>query len=191
MYLYNSGYEWVKVYSHDAVGGYFPDLESGKQFNEYDPGAYLYSILYKLEDYRKDGIFHIRFCWEELEYDFPCNEWKQSSNFAEEKEIIDFEEVEITFPQSGIGGTFGGLGLSPASYANNLIDDLPDHGNWWYSVGTLTAYGSGFPGPCPYPVTKGEIFIAASMIFIKAKYELIFVSDRLGLQRTSRSVEQL
>ena len=69
----------------------------------------------QVENYRKDGVFHIRICYDELAEDgFPCNEWTQSSNFVEETNVTDFNALDITFKQSGDGGTFGGLGLSPA-----------------------------------------------------------------------------
>ena len=176
-----SGYQWVKVYSHNAVGGFFPNLEAAKEYNTHDSDADLYSILYKVGEYGKDGLFHIRFCWEELtDYPFPCNEWTQTSNFVEEEEITDFEEVDITFKESGTGGVFGGLGLSPASFANNLIDDLPYSGNWWYSVGTLSAFGSGFPGPHPIGVKKSALYLLTSTIIIM-KFKNYFVLHSVGL----------
>ena len=103
-------------------------------------------------------------CYPELEgeiSDFPCNEWIQSSNFAEEIEITEFEPVALSFTSSGIGGDFGGLGVSPPSKCCNLIDDLPNHGNWFYSVGTYSSWGKGFPGPHPQSVKLVNIYLAA------------------------------
>ena len=159
-----AGFTWVKVLNHDTVFGYFTDLEQAKSLNADDPEAPLYSILDQVESFRTDGVFHVKICWEELPEDFPCNEWKQSSNFAEESIITDFEEVRITYPESGTGGIFGGLGLSPVSYSCNLIDDLPDHPNWFYSIGTLTGFGKGLPGPHPKDVSKVELFVGAGGI---------------------------
>ena len=158
---YFSGETWVKVYSHNVEGGFFPSVYDGLQYNEDDPKANLYSILYRLEEFRKDGVFHIRFCWEYLitRHKFPCNEWKQSSNFAIETTITDFEPLAITFEKSGVGGTFGGLGVSPPSFCCNLIDDLPDHGNWFYSVGTVMGWAVGFPGPFPTDTMNAQIYI--------------------------------
>ena len=154
----------MKVLNHDTAKGYFKDLDEAKSHNADDPNADLYSILDQVERFRMNGVFHIRICYAELPDDFPCNEWKQSSNFVEESEITDFEEIEITYPESGTGGVFGGLGLSPVSFCCNLIDDLPDHGNWFYSVGTLTAYGKGLPGPHPITVRQVELYLAAGRL---------------------------
>ena len=155
----------MKVFSHDTAGGtaLFKNLEDARNFNADDPDADLYSILDQVENYRKDGVFHIRICYEELNKPFPCNEWTQSSNFVEESEITDFEKIELTWKESGTGGAFGGLGRSPASSCCNLIDDLPDHGNWFFSIGTITNWGEGIPGPQPHSVNKVELYLAASM----------------------------
>ena len=152
---------WLKVFSHDIAGGLFTNIYDGRKFNEDKPDAFLYSILYRLEEFRINGRFHIRFCWDDLanEFDFPCNEWFQTSNFAFESTITGFEPIKLTFPESGIGGAFGGLGVSPESFSVNLIDDLPYHGNWWYSVGTISAYGHGFPGPHGHITKNSQIYI--------------------------------
>ena len=152
---------WVKVYSHDIAGGTFPKVEDGRKFNEDKPEEYLYSILYRLEEFRMNGGFHIRFCWDYLadRFDFPCNEWFQTSNFAFESNITDFQPLKLTFPESGVGGSFGGLGVSPTNFGQNLIDDLPYHGTWWYSVGTVAGFGPGFPGPHPHITKNAQIYI--------------------------------
>ena len=137
----------MKVFSHDSEGGFFPDTESAKSYNKDDPNADLYSILDQIENYRKDGVFHIRICYDELAEDnFPCNEWTQSSNFVEETNITDFKAIEITF-KAGDGGTFGGLGFCPSCSSYTLIDDTPHTYNYYYSIGSIIQLGIGFYGP--------------------------------------------
>ena len=153
----------MKVFSHDATGGMFPSTEAAKSYNADDPDADLYSILDQIENYRRDGVFHIKLCYEELssKYKFPCNEWTQSSNMAEESDITDYNPIRIAFGQSGTGsGSFGGLGISPKS-PSTLIDDLPNHPNWHYAIGSTEHYQVGIPGPCPcVSVAKVELFLA-------------------------------
>ena len=90
--LFHTGYTWVKVFSHDAAGGMFPspddDADEAKNFNDDDEDAYRYSILSKIENYRKDGLFHIRICYPSYEEECPCNEWTQSSNFVTENDVL-------------------------------------------------------------------------------------------------------
>ena len=153
----------MKVFSHDTKGGFFPDIEKAKSYNKDDPNADLYSILDQIEEYRKDGVFHIRLCYDELAEDnFPCNEWTQSSNFVENPNITDFHAIDITFKNRGDGGTFGGIGVSPESKGRTLIDDTPHDGNWWSAIGAIAQHGTGIPGPHPTVVRKVELYLAIS-----------------------------
>ena len=151
----------MKVFSHESAGGYFPDIEQAKSYNKDDPNADLYSILDQIENYRKDGVFHIRICYDELAEDnFPCNEWTQSSNFVEETNVTDFNAFDITFKQSGDGGTFGGLGLSPPSSSYTLVHSS----NYWFSIGSIVQVDIGIAGPYPTFVKKVELYLAISNI---------------------------
>ena len=158
----------MKVFYHDNTGlEYFPSVEEAKSYNEYDPDAKLYSILDQIEDYRKDGVFHIRLCYPEFtEYEFPCNEWKQSSNMATESNITGFEEIYLTFKKAGNSGSFGGLGISPKSFSNTLIDDLPFHSRFWFAVGAVYEYAGAMPGPAYHVVKKVEVYLAIRMSYM-------------------------
>ena len=153
----------MKVFSHNSAGGLFPSVESAKSYNADDPDADLYSILDQIENYRRDGVFHIKLCYEELssKFEFPCNEWTQSSNMLEESDITDFNPIRISFPESGIGGSFGGLGINQQGQRQHtLIDDLPNQGNYWYAIGCKSGnFGKGIPGPHPETVVKVELFL--------------------------------
>ena len=114
----------------------------------------------QIENYRKDGIFHVRLCYEELsQHTFPCNEWTQSSNFAEETKITDFIPIEITLtgPSDDL---FPGLKLSSSQHA------LITAGNYWFGIGGQFAYNWGLYGPFPdaTQVQKLELYLAISMI---------------------------
>ena len=131
------------MYALNTAGGLFANLDETKKKNIDDPEADLSSILYDLESMRnKDRVFHFKLCYQELtQFDFPCNEWMQSSNPVTESTITGFDGITLTFPKTDVG-SFQGLGLSPSSKAN-LIDNSPSSGNWWYSIGTISNFGSG------------------------------------------------
>ena len=98
----------------------------------------------------EDGVFHFKLCYPEFtEYDPPCNEWKQSSNPLTEPKITGFSAKAITWPKNSIDKEFGGLGLSPPSFRENLIDDAPEHSYWYSSIGSLKHWGGSdtIPGP--------------------------------------------
>ena len=159
-----AGNEWKKVYSHDTSGGLFANLEEAKRKNIDDENALLYSILYNLEAYRTtQGYFHFKLCYPELtQFPFPCNEWTQTSNPVLESKITDYNAIHITWSKDGINRPFHGIGLSPNSKAYNLIDDAPDHGNWWSSIGSIRNHPAGsstIPGPLNNEVKKAELYV--------------------------------
>ena len=93
---------WQKVFSHDTAGGLFANLEEGKQKNTDNEDAALFSILYNLESMRNDeGMFHFKLCYpERTEYQFPCNEWIQSSIHSfihsfivKKKSVLDYQRL--------------------------------------------------------------------------------------------------
>ena len=146
----------MKVYSHHYKGGFFPDRESVESSNPDNPDSLKYSILGQLENYRKDGVFHFRLCYFEFtQYDFPCNEWKQSSNFMNEKAVTDFDPIEITFTAT----PFFGLGLSKPETFWSYADGQPFWWPSWWSIGPLYQIGIGFGGP-GVTVEKVDLFVA-------------------------------
>ena len=137
------GFNWVKVYSHNVSGGFFPGRESTEYSNPDNPDALKYSILGDLENYRKDGVFHLRLCYPEFtQYDFPCNEWTQSSNFMHEKAVTDFNPIEFTFDFR-----FDGLGLGAPQTPWAFVDGWPWDWRSYWAIGPLYMSGDGFDGP--------------------------------------------
>ena len=120
--------------------------------------------MYNLESLRNyDEVFHFKLCYPELTtYSYPCNEWKQSSNPVVDSAISGFEAITLTFPKNGLKMPFGGLGLSPLSFAKTLIDDTPDHPFYFVSIGTLQLWGGQIPGPRPFPVKRNELYVENS-----------------------------
>merc|ERR1711892_1305385 len=93
--------EWKKVYSltNPQDAGYFGDLMEAEHKNAENESADLFSILYQLEQFRNcDGVFHFKLCYPDLvgNFNFPCNEWTQSSNPLYESLIEDFTPIKIT-----------------------------------------------------------------------------------------------
>ena len=79
-----------------------------------------------------------------------------------ESKITDYNAIHITWNKDSINRPFHGIGLSPTSKAYNLIDDAPDHVNWWSSIGTILNYPRGsstIPGPRDFKVKKAELYV--------------------------------
>ena len=106
--VYFSGDDFLKVFSHDTAGGLFTDISDAMSKNPDNPEADLFSILDKLEDYRKPvGHFHFKLCYPELQgvNGGHCNEWKQSSNPVSQGTVSQFRPISIEFEKDGwMGG---------------------------------------------------------------------------------------
>ena len=109
-----------------------------------------------------NGMFHFKLCYpERTEEDFPCNEWKQSSNPLMDSKVTGFVGIRLTWPLRSDGKPFGGLMKS--NPGNNLMDDDPS-GYWWNTVGTISEFGGKIPGP-----------VAAGPTYIQVKKKELFV----------------
>ena len=153
------------MFSHDVAGRFFLTLEDARSQNTDNPEADLYSILNQIEKYRKNGVFHVRLCIPELasQYDFPCNEWTQSSNFAESYNVNDFKAIELTL--KGGSEDFAGLALKPpTTFVHTLIAMVPGH--YWFAIGCQWGYWWGIYGiGSPHTdIAKIELFLAVGKV---------------------------
>ena len=137
---------WGKVYSHDITGGLFANLEEAKKKNIDDENSKLFSRLYDLESMKdKEDVFHFKLCYiERTDVEFPCNEWKQSSNPLTEKKVTGYEKIRLTWPLQSDKRPFEGLVQSTPD--KNLIDDS-EGSNWGNSIGTIKDSKGKIPGP--------------------------------------------
>ena len=152
----------MRVFHHDIASGYFPDKKEAINYNEDDPDADLYSILDQMEEYRKDGVFHIRQCYPTLSsFDPPCNEWTQSSNFAVEEEISDFTPITINWRDlySWSPGDFNGLKKARESWSYYFASST----YWWFSIGFRYTWWGGIPQNYPTYVPVVEVYLAVGM----------------------------
>ena len=135
-------------------GGLWIDYAEVGSKNIDDPEAKLFSILNRLEDYRRrDGKFRFKLCYPELDWGRDgrhCNEWYQTSNPYMDSTITNFEEIFLAF-ETGIFDTeWGGLGKNPSGFdGDTVMDDTPLHSNWFSAIGAKNYWeGDGFiPGP--------------------------------------------
>ena len=180
-YLYTSallnivlGLSWLKVFSHNTAGGMFPNGENHPDrlevlnFNDDDPDAYLYSILDQMEEYRKEGVFHIKLCYPEYPEDFPCNEWSQSSNFVDETDVTDYSPIQISYLEAGWGNTdFAGLKKMVGWYRGYF---LISPYSWYFGIGYGYSGGTTFEGAGGKPwVSKLEVYLLAGKTIVEEK----------------------
>ena len=168
------GYRYTKVFSHDTSCGLFSNKEQVLKSNPENSDAHLYSILYRLEEFRNsEGNFQFKLCYPEIKGigGKSCNEWIQSSNPATESVITGFKPISLAFVKNSISQDWKGLGINlPGNQASSLIDDSPSHPYWFSAIGAFRNWRGAdkIPGPRiePYsiksPTTKVELFALPS-----------------------------
>ena len=127
-------------------------------WNKDDPDSLRFSILDQIENYRKNGVFHLRICFPDYTEDhpFPCNEWEQSSNFVKETSVSGFKAIKLTYPKCSGEMDFVGLYKVGSSYYT--VTCL----SWYFSFGMTYIWGNtweGAPGKRWIPETN--LWIAA------------------------------
>lgn len=131
-----SGGGWTRIFKHNVSGGYFSNKEDAKSKNISNPNTNLYSILNKLEYFRKNGIFTLRINWPLTSS--ISNTWSQSSDFTYQA-ISGYTPIAIQSTNMG----WGGLEYHNTQYT--LSDGTINHLNWYFSIGSLVEYSGGIP----------------------------------------------
>ena len=136
---------YIKVFSHDTSGGLFSNKDQVLKSNPENSDAYLYSIFYRLEEFRNsEGNFQFKLCYPEIKGigGKSCNEWIQSSNPATDSDITGFKPISMAFVKNSINQEWKGLGINLAGIQGySLIDDAPSHGFWFSAIGAFRYWG--------------------------------------------------
>jgi hypothetical protein len=126
------------------------DYDSWMSWNTGDPSQPNYSILNTLDDTYKnqngtDGKFQFKIVWP-LDSGNNYNEWKQTTNPVTSTDSVSgYEGINIYYTSNHWGGIENGKrhgGNTPSA----ALDGSVDHGNWYYAIGSRTAWNGGIPG---------------------------------------------
>merc|ERR1711998_13817 len=140
---------WTLLLRQTVSAGYM-EYDSWMSWNTGDPSQPNYSILNTLDDTYKnqngtDGKFQFKIVWP-LDSGNNYNEWKQTTNPVTSTDSVSgYEGINIYFTSNRWGGIENGKrhgGNTP--YA--ALDGSVDHGNWYYAIGSRTAWNNGIPG---------------------------------------------
>ncbi len=176
---------WTKVFNHNIAGGYFASLNDAESKNTENPLANLYSILNKLEDFKRNGKFTFRIDWPGYA---AINIWSQTTNPTNDIAVGGYTAIDINAVSNYWGGLELGNGTIVVSNANSsYIDGSVNHANWYYAIGSLAVWGEGIPSATDVTsvgVPHVELWVTANNVFSagiqKAEaYGLIFDSATL------------
>jgi flagellin-like protein len=133
---------WTLIFNHDIAGGYFSSSVDAKNKNQDNPSANLYSILDKLELFRRGGKFVLKINWPSS--GTGKNIWSQTINpvtnagMSATRPVEGYEGIDIDYTTN----YWGGLEQYGSS---SLLDGSVNHGNWFYAIGSYNIYGIGIP----------------------------------------------
>ena len=136
---------------------YYADLTEPLSFNTSTPTADKYSILSTLEDFREAGKFTFRMNMTLLSNGTPTNPqiWSQTSNPVTSvgEFVSGYTPINISYTVQNWAG------LAKGTSGSALIDGSVGTTNWYYAVGSTTAWSGGIPGP-GVPVSMVELWVA-------------------------------
>ena len=125
---------WTRIFHHDIGFGVFANQAEAYQTHINNPKAGKYSILSKLESFRKNGTFTFKISWPEFR---ETNIWEQTSNPTYQK-VFGYRPIKIDV----IDYKWGGLEKGDSKA---FIDGSVNSGWWWYSIGLYEPYQNGIP----------------------------------------------
>lgn len=155
----NDGGGWTLLMNHEMSAGYFADKTEAASYNISSPGATKYSILNKMGDFTKNGVYEFRLSYPTLN---GRNIWKQTLNPLTTKSntrpVAGYQAISIQYNDNYWGGIE--LNLNTDS-GKTLIDGSVAHDNWWYAIGAIPSWRDGtvYPGPNSTEVTHSQLWI--------------------------------
>lgn len=144
---------WTRVFNHNVISGLFSSNQDAQEKNLQAPGEDLYSILSKLESFRREGELTFWLYYPELDNTNGGNIWTQTSNPTTE-DVVGFTPVRTDHSENG----WVGLGLNAGE--ETFIDGTSAKKKWNYAIGAKS-YGAN-AGEIPGPrdgVTQVQLFV--------------------------------
>ena len=151
----NNAGGWTRVFTHNTSAGFFKDDAEATEHNLVDPMNEKYSILSRLEHFKKEGKFEFWIYYPEHDGVDGGNIWTQTSNPVSDP-IADYVATKIDYT-----GMYWG-GLEKSSSSSTLIDGSVGSSWWFYAIGANKKWPTNgtFPGPLRNTgVTEAQLFI--------------------------------
>ncbi len=131
---------WTLIFRQDASEGYFSGSEEAANVNQDDPNAKKYSILNKLDAFKREGQFQFRITWPGYT---KRNILSQTSNPTEDVNVAGYQALSV----DSTSKHWGGLDLSNGSHGPTnknqaYIDGSINHSNWFYAIASYQKWGS-------------------------------------------------
>jgi hypothetical protein len=135
------GGEWTLVFRHNAIDGYFTTSTKVVNINQNRPSlsTHKYSILNKLNYFKRDNRFQFRLTWPGYT---KRNIWYQNSNPTDDVNVSGYQAISVDSTSNYWGGLELGNGShGPTNGDSAYVDGSVNHGNWYYAIGSYKAWG--------------------------------------------------
>ena len=140
----NDGGGWTLVFYHNTNAGFWANDTEADYYTPNAPSILSgkYSILSKIDELKSASDYEFR-----LHYPGPniTNWWKQTfdprSGSSPTRPVTGYQAISIDYSNSSWGG------LEKSSSPSTYLDGSVNHGNWWFALGSNSAYSGGVPGP--------------------------------------------
>jgi len=161
--MVSDGGGWTLVYNHNIVGGYFASALDGLTKNPATPTANLYSILDQLDKFKANGRYIFKMSWPGY---IQRNIWIQTTNPTIDQPVGGYVPLVIDSSANFWAGIERNC---PLGCTSSLIDGSINSSNWFYALGSHTAYGTppGIPasdtvGGSNYGVSQTQLWTRRS-----------------------------
>jgi hypothetical protein len=132
---------WTRVLVHKTTAGLFANDTEALNKNADDTDAEIYSVLGRLEEFKRDNKFEFWLHYPEVNTSEGGNHWTQTSNPTTDS-IADYTPITINDTTQRWGGL-------EKSNSRTLINGSVGHNNWFYAIGSKSYWPSNgtIPGP--------------------------------------------
>lgn len=151
--LTSDGGGWTRIFKHNVSAGYFASTTEAKSLNTSDPENAKYSILNLLDNFKAMNRFTFRLYWPSIN---KRNIWSQSTNPLYDTNVMDYRGLSIDDSSNYWGGLELSSRANGVSNGSTLIDGSVEHNNWWYAVGSVTAFNGGIPSAATFESSATE-----------------------------------
>lgn len=151
---------WTRAFYHTVSGALFVNNAEALNSNQTTPlNKIKYSILSRLSGFLRAGKYELKMNWPDSGSS-ARNWWTQTSDFTSQP-VAGYVGVAIDSTSNYWGG------LEYGSPGTTLADGSVNHGNWFYSIGAQTTWGTPQGIPASEQLFPGGIGVPKVELWVK------------------------
>lgn len=163
------GSVWARVFYHNCVGGTVLFTSAAEVLNTQTTNKY--SRLYMLDQFKaSDNKFEFMLCYPDDTTSY--NRWKQSNNPCNEyvtpttegtANAAGYEAISIAWSTNYWGGLTR-QNSNPNTVSNSYLSGSVGHANYFYAIGSYSAFKTGIPSYGSSTATVVELWVRTDTV---------------------------